>query len=261
MSDQGKWFKLWASALDDPDLENLSLENWARWARLGVYIKKHGMNGKLRIRKPANALLSLLRCATFSQLEETLRAFPNYLLEGSENSVTFTVTCKNWSKYQRDFSGDRVKRFRAKSVTVPETPHVTRQEEKRSRREVEEIRRDITPSFDFESLWAKYPRREGRKEAEKHFKASIKEAKDWLDIQNAMDCYLTHLRANKTEPQFVKMGSTWFNNWRDWVNYKAVFAHLEIQTPKSRPYVEQKPADDEIVGAEEFGALKRTLGI
>src|SRR3990167_4705339 len=51
MADQGVWFKLWCSALADPDLSNLCLEDFARWAILGTYIKAHGtevLEGEIR---------------------------------------------------------------------------------------------------------------------------------------------------------------------------------------------------------------------
>lgn len=78
---------------------------------------------------------------------------------------------------------------------------------------------DGTEGVKFEMVWAKYPRREGRKEALKHFRESVKNPKDFLDLQNALENYIAQLRRDHTEPQFIKMGSTWFNNWRDYVNY------------------------------------------
>ena len=35
--------------MHDPDLSNLSLEDFARWALLGTYIKAHGTAGTLRL--------------------------------------------------------------------------------------------------------------------------------------------------------------------------------------------------------------------
>ncbi len=71
--------------------------------------------------------------------------------------------------------------------------------------------------FDFNSLWNKYPRKDGRKEAERHFKASIKTEKDYNDINTALDNYIAHIQKNNTEEKYIKMGSTWFNNWKDWL--------------------------------------------
>src|SRR3989304_6152508 len=36
MADQGLWFKLWCSAATDPDLQNLSNADFARWAKFGL---------------------------------------------------------------------------------------------------------------------------------------------------------------------------------------------------------------------------------
>ena len=110
---------------------------------------------------------------------------------------------------------------------VPVTVH------KRDKRDVQDVQNEeVTPppKGGFEILWDKYPRREGKKAAEKHYQASVKTHQDWLDIQNAMDNYIGQLRANRTELQFTKQGSTWFNNWRDYVNYK-VIASTVVKPP------------------------------
>jgi uncharacterized protein YdaU (DUF1376 family) len=72
-------------------------------------------------------------------------------------------------------------------------------------------------SFNFEDLWSKYPNRVGKKDALKHFKATVKTEKDFDDIHTALGNYLTSSRVIKG---FVQNGSTFFNNWRDWVDYK-----------------------------------------
>lgn len=72
---------------------------------------------------------------------------------------------------------------------------------------------------DFEDIWGKYPRRDGKKEALKHYIATVKTDKDKSDIQKALTNYLTHLSTNKTDGKYIKMGATWFNNWQDWVNF------------------------------------------
>lgn len=146
MADQGKWFKLWESALDDQDLENLSVHEWFSWARFGTYLKKHGKDGKIRLRSPATAVINLLRLPSFSDVISMVKRFPNYMVEEIKNetanvtfeSVTFNIRCLNWPKYQGDFSTERVRRHRSR-----ETANVTAQEERR--RDVEEKRRDETP--------------------------------------------------------------------------------------------------------------------
>lgn len=72
----------------------------------------------------------------------------------------------------------------------------------------------------FEELWSKYPRRQGKKAAFKHFNSSIKSDQDVQLIQKALNNYITYIEINKTEEKYIKHGSSWFNNWQDWVEYK-----------------------------------------
>jgi len=69
----------------------------------------------------------------------------------------------------------------------------------------------------FEEIWSKYPKRDGRKDAYKHFIASVKTEKDWQDINTALKNYL---KSESVKNGYVKNGSTWFNNWKDWIDYK-----------------------------------------
>lgn len=135
MADRGVWFKLWGISLNDQGLQNLSLENWARWVRLGVYTKVHGKNGKMKFRAPFNALLDLFRCTAITDIEGLLPSFPHVEILWSDvtNGVPLQLEIKfhNWYKYQHDSSLLRVRKHRANV-----TRNVTVQEEKR--REVEE---------------------------------------------------------------------------------------------------------------------------
>ena len=81
------------------------------------------------------------------------------------------------------------------------------------------------PSFDlntaFIQCWAMYPRRLGRKAAEKHFRASVKTLDDLSDIKKSIQNYSRQIQENGTEMRYVKMGSTFFNNWQDYVELYA----------------------------------------
>lgn len=134
MADQGKWFKLWESSLDDPDLDNLTVHQWFAWARFGAYLKKHGRDGKIRLRAPAQAVTHLLRVPSFDAAIDMIKSFPNYIVEEGKvdvspvtnETVTFSVESLNWSKYQGDFSTPRVQKHRSKKQR-----NETLQEEKR----------------------------------------------------------------------------------------------------------------------------------
>jgi len=66
-------------------------------------------------------------------------------------------------------------------------------------------------------LWEQYPRKRGRKDAWRHFKNSVKNDADWLDIQKALANYLASIKAEKTETRFIKHGNSFINNWRDYL--------------------------------------------
>jgi len=69
----------------------------------------------------------------------------------------------------------------------------------------------------FNEIWAKYPKRIGKKAAWRHFKATVKTEESWGSIKKALGNYLSSERVRK---KIIQDGSTWFNNWADWINYK-----------------------------------------
>lgn len=71
--------------------------------------------------------------------------------------------------------------------------------------------------LEFEEIWNEYPRKLGKREALKHFCASVKSPKDLRDIHRALDHYKASVDVQKG---FIQHAKTWFNNWRDWVDYE-----------------------------------------
>ena len=73
---------------------------------------------------------------------------------------------------------------------------------------------------EFESLWTLYPRKLGRADAFRHFKAQVLNGGDYESIKTAIQNYVSYIERQRTEERFVKHGSTFFNaDWKDWVNY------------------------------------------
>jgi hypothetical protein len=107
----------------------------------------------------------------------------------------------------------------------------------------------------FELLWLKYPKdkdglRKGKKEAQRHFEASVKTEQDWKDINRAIEKYA---KSETVLKGFVKNGSTWFNNWRDFIP--------EPEKPRLIPKP-PPPRDDTPLTPEEqkaFEEAKRNL--
>lgn len=70
----------------------------------------------------------------------------------------------------------------------------------------------------FEAIWSAYPRKLGRKKAASHFRASVRTEEDITAIWKALDNFKRNTASR--DPEFLPYGSTWFNNWRDWVDYE-----------------------------------------
>ena len=73
----------------------------------------------------------------------------------------------------------------------------------------------------FNKVWDRYPKKLGKKQAYTHFTASVKSEEDVKNIGLALDNYIAYIEDKKVEDQFIKHGSTWFNGWQDWINYKS----------------------------------------
>ncbi len=115
MADQGRWFKFWISALRDPDLQNLSLENIARWAMFGAFLKEQGNGGCVVTGPPGKVLVDLFRVTEWSDVLEIIRALPNCTVRNGKDPVTVELSMRNWLKYQEDTTGAiRQKEWRAR---------------------------------------------------------------------------------------------------------------------------------------------------
>lgn len=76
----------------------------------------------------------------------------------------------------------------------------------------------------FDEIWNKYPKRQGKKAALRHYKVSVKTEQDYVNIQKALENYL---KSEVVKKGFVQNGSTWFNNWKDWIDYQEPKKHIE----------------------------------
>ena len=101
----------------------------------------------------------------------------------------------------------------------------------------------------FESLWKKYPNKDGKKAALRHFLSSVKTYDDLNNISKALNCYLSHLRQPSNAWKKPKNGSTWFNNWKDWVTYTE---ERIIKQPKFVPMTKEQAEDLKMRFTPEF---------
>lgn len=111
-------------------------------------------------------------------------------------------------------------RFVDSEETVP-TNERTRRDERNERDE-----RTILPDcpngqprlvFDFDSLYKRYPRKEGKQRGMKICAVQIKNQEDFDNLSRAIDRYAEHIKLQGTEGKYIKHFSTFMGEWRDWL--------------------------------------------
>lgn len=78
-------------------------------------------------------------------------------------------------------------------------------------------RKPVARECDFDDLWNLYPKKQGRREAFEAFKRAIRDGDTVDEIRQGIRNYSAFIIQNKTEPRYVKQGSTYFRQraWKD----------------------------------------------
>lgn len=130
------------------------------------------------------------------------------LIEIQETNRYSIITIVKYDEYQsiETLNETPAKLQRNSGETPVETSKALKELKRKEKKE--------TSLFDFESLWTKYPSKVGKEAAARHFNSTVATEKDYQDINTALNNYIGSERVRKG---FIQNGSTWFNNWRDWV--------------------------------------------
>ncbi len=138
MSDNKKWFKVWASILIDPDFDSLHNQTIGVWLRLGALVSSQGKSGKITISKDQLLKRAHLLQADKSVTQDIIKNLKKINLFVTEDAMgKVTVTFKKWYKYQAfSESYDRVKKFRETSKRNATVTAHKEEEEKKKRKEI-----------------------------------------------------------------------------------------------------------------------------
>lgn len=70
---------------------------------------------------------------------------------------------------------------------------------------------------EFEQLWELYPRKNGKKDAKRHYLAAVAEGTTFEEVKTGIEAYKHYIKKTGTEPKYVKMGSSFFcqRSWAD----------------------------------------------
>lgn len=93
---------------------------------------------------------------------------------------------------------------------------------------------------DFEALWELYPRKNGKKDAKRHYLAAVADGVTFEEVKAGIEAYKRYIKKTGTDPQYIKMGSSFFcqRSWADdWTVHKA--AQGGESPPGYKPFEKQ----------------------
>ena len=110
------------------------------------------------------------------------------------------------------------------TVTATETEAVTEKTENENcKNNTLLINRPQKLAGVFEALWDIYPRKQGKKSAFESFKRAIRDGTSPDEIKEGILAYKRYIREERTDPQYIKQGSTFFSQraWQDdWIPHR-----------------------------------------
>lgn len=130
---------------------------------------------------------------------------------------------------------DALQSIQVLSYTVDEVaPYLNRSKEKRSKEKriihdhsdpgecvsVQQNLIEDSPQqkFDFEIIYANYPRKEGKSRGFTLLKKQIKSSEDFEKLSIAINNYRKRCEEKRVESRYIKHFATFANEWRDWVD-------------------------------------------
>lgn len=103
----------------------------------------------------------------------------------------------------------------------------------------------------FEEAWKLYPKREGKKQAFRHYCASVKSEDDHARLLTSLGNYKRLVEAENAQrrgdPRPWKHGGTWFNNWQD-------YEEVDMPIRKHPSGLNPRPKFEDTRPAEEIAA-------
>lgn len=132
-----------------------------------------------------------------------------HLIEQQKTNLFSIISIVNYSQYQSN--EQQVEQPMNNQRTTSEQPVNTNNTLIRTKKNEKEV---YTPEF--EAFWLKYPKAVGKKEAYRHYRATVQTEADRGDLETALKNYIS---SKRVKDGFIQDGSTWMNNWKDFVNY------------------------------------------
>jgi predicted phage replisome organizer len=268
-----KWIKIVTDIFDDEKI--LMIENLPDrdsiiviWFKLLCMAGKQNNSGVFlfndRIPYTDEMLATIFR-RPLNTVRLALKTFEEY---GMIEIINNTITIPKWEKHQsldalensRKQTRDRVAKYREKqkeiacnggsnvtcnvtddvTVTLCNADRIRIDKERDKNKSIIYADSESALVSEFEQIWKTYPRKEGKTNALKAYIKARTDKKDPVsmeDVQNGLQAYIEYIKAEGVPMQYIKHGSTWFNQrcWNDeYTSSKAT--QEEYNTPTAADY-------------------------
>lgn len=214
-----QWFKLKNKFFDDSEFYSFSHEERCAWLYLLCECSKQNKNGEVE--------LNFVHADRNAQISEMCMISAIIKLQSLH-----IVSC--------DLDGIRSGSGRNLDGIRTESAQQNRREENRlentnvGKSEKKKIPASASPRceiFNFEDLYKKYPRKEGKSRGMKICKAQIRSPEDYAALQKAIDRYAAHCIAKVSDPKFIQLFSTFMGSWRDWLDPATGTVSVALSSP------------------------------
>jgi len=183
------WIKLHRSILDQHDINMIS--DCSFRVLIGLWILASESKGQDGTLPPIPEIAFRLRL-TEKKINDCLKELTSFVVQHDINMIS--------ERYQD-------------GPPEAETEAYKQETEKEERHNIE---------LDFEKIWDKYPHKVGKKASIRHYNASVATLEDYASIGVALEKYKAYVQMRRNNGQSNlqwQNASTWFNNWRDWIDY------------------------------------------
>lgn len=205
-------------------------------------LKTEGFIQYDKILPSAEEELALILDEDLNKVKLTLQALLSMgLVERWENDTFYMVAMQNLIGSETAVA-ERVRKHREKQKLLQCNTKVTNgntyiEIEKEKKEKIEELELDIEikkennivipngndsvskSQFEqeFEVIWKEYPNKKGKSNALKSYIKARKKGTTYEEVLNGLENYVKYITIEKIEQQYIKHGSTWFNNqcWQD----------------------------------------------
>lgn len=215
------FIKLWRCIRDNPIWRDEPFTHGQAWVDL-LLLANH-KDGQIRVRgniipvKRGQVGWSVLSLAErwqwsrgkverfFSQLEAVQQIVQH------KKRITSLITITNYDSYQHNDTTERATDDTTDRATDGQQTGTNKNGKNGKNKSEDYFDKDLEI---FEKCWNEYPNRDGKKAAIKHYKASVKSIEEARELFVAIQRYKEQVEGK--DPQYIKNGSTFFNNWRDY---------------------------------------------